>query len=228
MYVGFQNNFRENSCYVNVVFQALFHLTELKDKIIKESFSLYNHNNKSVNLLCELSKVLMIYQTYSSEKVISIRNTVKPISTVAFRQQLADVFSHIKAYEFNSVGDPVELLNHLLTGLHTYYVDQSRSILFVNDPPDCKPLCIIHQLFQISLIEKNECFNCFSKKQIKEIVYDNNLFIFEFHIKEILRYCKISKLQFNDIKEKMLSISAKTRVSYKYQLYLIGSRFNQM
>lgn len=213
MYVGFQNNFKENSCYVNVVFQTLFHLPELRDRLIDEPFHMNLKISISINLLYELSKTLEIYKSYSLEKVISIRNRVKAISTVKFRQLLADEFSDIKAYEFNSVGDPVELLNHLLLGLHTYLVDRNKALVFTNDPPDCKPLCIIHQLFQISLIERNECLRCLSNKQIKEIVYDNNLFIFEFHIKEIIRYCKKHKLQFNNIKEKMLIISAKTRVS---------------
>ena len=163
-YVGFENNYGENTCYINVILHFLHQFPSVNEFLIKfysdrinnyefinEDMSIYiNKNNDYFMFL--LGKILFEYQNILSDfygKSITILNTKE------FRYYLQKISNNI--YSLKKIGDPVELLIFLLEKINEYNSVE------------------IHKDFFINLAEEKNCKFCLNKKEINH--YDKDLFI---------------------------------------------------
>ena len=193
--VKIENKNHENNCFVSVVFHSLFHFIELKDYLIDLQLTI-----KSPQLIIELKSIMNYYQKINKDKNNEF-NGNSILNPLSFRIELANLFEKENQFQLNQQGDPIELLNFLLSLIHSFIVSNGTKIT-VSDK-ECKENCLIHQLFYINLLEHNICYNCNKKKTIK---YDNNYFIHLLNVNIILENIKNAKC-FNDLKGNLIFFS---------------------
>ena len=164
------NNRGNNNCFINVLVQILFHSPEFRRDYLNIDFDKTDLNNPLFQLQILFLKY-MEYQTDKKQYIIDIKN---------FRNQLSKIFTDI---EEGIVGDPVEVLNHIFNAIHLYKVKHTNLNEFNASKFNCHLTCLSHKLFSIKLIETLICESCKSKN---EIPYDENYFIYEIFVFEIL------------------------------------------
>ena len=164
------NNKGNNNCFINVLVQILFHSPEFRRDYLNIDFDKTDLNNPLFQLQILFLKY-MEYQTDKKQYIIDIKN---------FRNQLSKIFTDI---EEGIVGDPVEVLNHIFNAIHLYKVKHNNLNEFNASKFNCQHSCLSHKFFSIKLIETLICESCKCKN---EIPYDENYFIYEIFVFEIL------------------------------------------
>ena len=164
------NNKGNNNCFINVLVQILFHSPEFRRDYLNIDFDKTDLNNPLFQLQILFLKY-MEYQTDKKQYIIDIKN---------FRNQLSKIFTDI---EEGIVGDPVEVLNHIFNAIHLYKVKHTNLNEFNASKFNCHHTCLSHKYFSVKLIETLICEYCKSKN---EIPYDENYFIYEIFVFEIL------------------------------------------
>ena len=193
-YVGFVNNYGDNSCYVNVVLHLLHNMTDIKnilkdiyqiEEIKKESQkeNIYTNPTNTGNntetpaqeeLLSYFGELMNEYEFYLDKA-----NTVKQVTilnTTKLRQSL-DKFSN-GIFTLNYVADPVELLLYILDILNINYNNQ------------------IHNNFYLNLIDKFNCSKrCTSSMRVR---FDKDNFSYHIYVDELLNYIRNEGIKFKD------------------------------
>ena len=172
LYVGFENKYGENSCYINVVLHFLYYFPCINEFLIK----LYINNKDNINFsnnditndinldlfLFLLGKTLLEYQKVLSNPE---KKGITILHTIELRQYLDKISNNL--YQFNKVADPVELLQFLLN-----IVNKSNQ----NE---------IHKYFFINLIEELKCKHCQNYNITK---YDKDNYIYHIYVEEIMNF----------------------------------------
>ena len=192
-YVGFENKYGENSCYINVILHFLyifpsvneflikFYKTKL-DKFINTINNDINSKNNIDYFLFTLGKTLFEYQ-----KILSNYNNkdVTILNTSELRQCLQLISNNY--FPLNKVGDPVEFLTSLLNEINKYNNLE------------------IHNDFFINLIEEKKCNSCLNKNEIKK--YDENNFIYYVSINEIIQNINKENINFENYSHQLFKFS---------------------
>ena len=206
-YVGFENKYGDNSCYVNVVIHLLnnipdvsnilkdiYQIEEMKneEKNEKQKNNIYNKtlNEESLTaspykneLLSSFGEKLIIYDMYMKKE-----NTVKQVTildTTDLRQILDKCSNGI--FTFNYVADPVELLLYILDLLNIDYKEQ------------------IHNNFYLDLVDKTQCsIRCKSSLKVR---FDKDNFSYHIYIEELLNYIKDEGIKFQYSKGNLFDLS---------------------
>ena len=192
-YVGFENKYGENSCYINVILHFLyifpsvneflikFYKTKL-DKFINTINNDINSKNNIDYFLFTLGKTLFEYQ-----KILSNYNNkdVTILNTSELRQCLQLISNNY--FPLNKVGDPVEFLTSLLNEINKYNNLE------------------IHNDFFINLIEEKKCNSCLNKNEIKK--YDENNFIYYVSINEIIQNINKENINFEKYSHQLFKFS---------------------
>ena len=193
-YVGFENNYGENTCYINVILHFLHQFPSVNEFLIKfyndrlnnyefinEDMSIsINKNNDYFMFL--LGKILFEYQNILSDfygKSITILNTKE------FRYYLQKISNNI--YSLKKIGDPVELLIFLLEKINEYNSVE------------------IHKDFFINLAEEKNCKFCLNKKEINH--YDKDNFIHYIYANAIIEYINKRNIPFSVYNHRLFEFS---------------------
>ena len=199
-YVGFVNNYGDNSCYINVVLHLLYIMTDINN-ILKELYrneATENENEKNnidnnspmnsetpnkEELLIKFGELLSLYDCYKDRANSKIQVTV--LDNKELRQALDKFSSGIFALDY--VADPVELLLYLLDILNKIYPEQ------------------IHNNFYLNLVDKINCAkNCSSSKRVR---FDKDNFSYHIYVDELLNFIRDEGIKFKDYKENLFSLS---------------------
>ena len=192
-YVGFENKYGENSCYINVILHFLYIFPSVNEFLIKfyktklDNFinTINNDINSKNNIdyfLFILGKTLFEYQ-----KILSNYNNkdVTILNTSELRQCLQLISNNY--FPLNKVGDPVEFLTSLLNEINKYNNLE------------------IHNDFFINLIEEKKCNSCLNKNEIKK--YDENNFIYYVSINEIIQNINKENINFENYSHQLFKFS---------------------
>ena len=192
-YVGFENKYGENSCYINVILHFLYIFPSVNEFLIKfyktklDNFinTINNDINSKNNIdyfLFTLGKTLFEYQ-----KILSNYNNkdVTILNTSELRQCLQLISNNY--FPLNKVGDPVEFLTSLLNEINKYNNLE------------------IHNDFFINLIEEKKCNICLNKNEIKK--YDENNFIYYVSINEIIQNINKENINFEKYSHQLFKFS---------------------
>ena len=192
-YVGFENKYGENSCYINVILHFLYIFPSVNEFLIKfyktklDNFinTINNDINSKNNIdyfLFTLGKTLFEYQ-----KILSNYNNkdVTILNTSELRQCLQLISNNY--FPLNKVGDPVEFLTSLLNEINKYNNLE------------------IHNDFFINLIEEKKCNSCLNKNEIKK--YDENNFIYYVSINEIIQNINKENINFEKYSHQLFKFS---------------------
>lgn len=202
-----------------MIIQTLFYFEDFRNLFIKE---VIDEKNEALKVLIELQKII---REYNDIIINGNNNDDIGLDSLAFRKELSLAFKKQSLYTLYETGDPMELLNNLLLAFHTYLINKKCKNIFISDPPQCTPLCSIHNMFQLLLTEETKCLTCKNKK-IERIRYASNLFAFVLYTKEILKYSKINDLPFEDIIESLFIIATEVRVSILfYNIVIIRVKY---
>ena len=198
LYVGFENKYGENSCYINVILHLLYFFPCINEYLIKlyqNKKDILNYNNINITnfnnidfFLFLLGKTLFEYQNILSDlenKGITI------LQTTELRKCL-DLISN-KYYQLNKVADPVELLTFLLN--------------IINEKNQIE----VHKYFFINLIEEIQCSG-FCQKKIKK--YDKDNFIFYLYVDEIMHHINNNNLHFQKFNHNLFTFSRIISLNY--------------
>ena len=194
-YVGFENKKGENCCYINVILHFLYYFPSINVFLIK--FYINRKNNFNINaspssdgkelFLFYLGKTLFEYQSILSD---FNRRGITILQTTELRNNL-QLFSK-NFYSLNKVGDPVELLTFLLNEINI------------------KNKLEVHKDFYINLHEEIKCNYLCKNKDINK--YDENNFIHQIYVNEILQFIHQRNLHFEQ---------------YNHQLFFLCKQNNQ-
>ena len=192
-YVGFENRYGENSCYINVILHFLYIFPSVNEFLIKfyktklDNFinTINNDINSKNNIdyfLFILGKTLFEYQ-----KILSNYNNkdVTILNTSELRQCLQLISNNY--FPLNKVGDPVEFLTSLLNEINKYNKLE------------------IHNDFFINLIEEKKCNFCLNQKEIRK--YDENNFIYYVRINEIIQNINKENINFGNYSHQLFKFS---------------------
>ena len=158
-----------NNCFINVLVQILYHSPEFRNEYLKINFK-----DDPNNPLYQLQLLFKKYQHYQKDR------TPRYLDIRILRKTLSKIFTEIQ----DSVcGDPVEVLNDLLNAIHLFQVDHKTLNDFNASQYKCKLTCLSHQFFSIKLQETMFCQNC---EAVNDTSYDDNYFVFEIFVYEIL------------------------------------------
>ena len=163
------NSRGSNNCFINVLIQILYHSPEFRKEYLKIDFK-----NDTNNFLLEIQNLFNKYQQYQKVETKNILNVN------ILRKKLSELFKDI---EPGICGDPVEILNHILNAIHLYKVNNKNLNDFNASKYNCNLSCLSHKFFSIKLQETNSCNSC---EKINETLYDENYFIYEIFVFEIL------------------------------------------
>ena len=196
-YVVFQNNYGENSCYINVVLHVLFsrktifdYLVEIykdwikNDKQYKEQMKNIDKNDEEgIKKLKQLQKrELMSYLgeiLYKYKEALYSKNRVSILSTFDFRKKLSKLSN---GFALNYVGDPVEFINFILEIL--YEMDNN----------------MINDNFYLNIKEEYFCPKCNNKNEQK---YDKTTFVHAIYVEEVLNYLNTKNKKIKDYKHNL-------------------------
>lgn len=212
LYVGFENKYGENCCYINVILHFLYFFPCINEYLIKiyktkKDSLIYNGNNIADNDLLDffvlLGKTLFEYQ-----KVLSNLNNkgIMILNTTELRQSLDKISNNL--YKFNKVADPVELLIFLLNIINK---DNKNEV---------------HNDFFINLIEELQCNGSCQKNIVKN--YDEDNFIFHIYINEILNYINQNNILFNDYNHNLFKISKNISLNYFKNCDKCGNKIRKL
>ena len=206
-YVGFENNYGENSCYINVILHFLYYFPSVNDYLIKfykNKIDIFNNINSEISILKNidyflflLGKTLFEYQKNLSNingKNITILNTKE------FRHNLQEVSNNL--YGLNQIGDPVELLIFLLDKINEY------------NPIE------IHNDFFINLIEEIKCDICYKNKLNN---FDKNNFIYYINACEIINNINKRHKPFSEYAYKLFKFANKFNSNCENKCEYCGS-----
>ena len=193
-YVGFINNYGDNSCYINVVLH-LFHnmndinnilkdiyqIEEIKKENIKDNIYTpqtnvgdTTNNSSKEELLSNFGEILNEYEFYLDKK-----NCVKQVTilnTTKLRQNLDKYSDGI--FTLNYVADPVELLLYILDILNINYNEQ------------------IHNNFYLNLVDRINCsMKCKSSMRVR---FDKDNFSYHIYVDELLNFIRNEGIKLKD------------------------------
>ena len=201
-YVGFSNNYGDNSCYVNVIMHILFNIPDISnifkdlheiDDIKKENpktnddpknSNQKNKINNSINssrqnytiddLFVEIGEILTDYEMYLNKQ-----NTTQQV-TILDTKKMRTCLEKISGRKFplNYVADPVELLIFILDHLNVKYQRE------------------IHSNFFLELIDKAICLK--KCPNITKNIYDKDNFLYHIYVEELLTYIKDNAIKFKN------------------------------
>ena len=215
-YVTFQNDFGENTCFINVILHLLNNIPELDEYLIS-LYQIYaankdikykktnkdDKNLKNINkFLVLLGKILNQYETIiskeneenklrSKSKNKNKKKQVTIIKTLYMRKILENISSN--KFALNSIADPIELFTFILDILNEYLNGD------------------LHKSFYLELIDE---FYCQDKNNCQKVSnkYDKDNFIYHIYIDEILNFIEQSSLNIKDYKSQLFK--------YSYKLFL--------
>ena len=192
-YVGFENKYGENSCYINVILHFLYifpSVNEFLIKFYKNKLEIFNncinndiYSKKNIDyFFFTLGKTLFEYQ-----KILSNYNNkdITILNTSELRQCLHLISNN--NFPINKVGDPVEFLTSLLNEINKYNKLE------------------IHNDFFINLIEEKKCSFCLNQKEIRK--YDENNFIYYVRINEIIQNINKENINFGNYSHQLFKFS---------------------
>jgi len=213
LYVGFENKYGENSCYINVVLHFLYFFPCINEFLIKlyitkkDSINLSNNNITNVNnydfFLFLLGKTLFEYQNVLSN---SENKGITILHTTELRKYLDIISNNI--YQFNKVADPVELLTFLINSINKNNENE------------------VHKYFFINLIEEIQCNGLCQKKEIKK--YDKDNFIFHIYVDEIMNYINQNNLQFQNYNKNLFKLSQLISLNYFKNCEKCGNKVKKL
>ena len=173
--VPFKNDTSTNNCFLNVSAQILYH-TSIFNKEIYLYFLDKKIPEENANPIYKLQYIFYHYKKYSKIKTINSSNYLE---TKDLRNALNNYYNGY--YAENEVGDPIDVINNLFNIIHNIHI---KSKPYNKDNSAiCKPFCLVHKLFAVKLKEITQCTTC---KITKTITYDNNYFIHNIFVNEIL------------------------------------------
>ena len=189
-FVRIENDLNEKNCYINVVIQILYHLSELKEELME--LEIYK---ESPQIITQLVLLLSSYSIAKTKKDCILKNK-------EFRLALSSYFKDKKEFQLKQEGDPIELLQILFNFIHTYKITNCNEIGFSEQK--CEPYCLIHKALYIDLIEKSYCCNknCNYNYETK---YDSNYFIHLINVSSILQVSDLFSPPFTEFNEKLIN-----------------------
>ena len=203
-YIGFSNNYGDNSCYVNVIMHIIYNIPDIsnifkdlheiddikkenpkanndlknssqKNQINNSTNSSKQNNNYTINdLFVEIGQILSDYEMYLNKQ-----NTTQQV-TILDTKNMRTCLEKISGGQFplNYVADPVELLIFILDNLNVGYKRE------------------IHSNFFLELIDKAVCLK--KCPNLTKNKYDKDNFLYHIYVEELLTYIKDNAIKFQN------------------------------
>ena len=208
LYVGFENKYGENSCYINVVLHFLYFFPCINEFLIKQyqtnkdTINFSNNNITNINnidfFLFLLGRTLLEYQNTLS----NLNNKGITILQTSELRKYLDLISN--DFKYNNIADPVELLTFIL------------NIINNNNQKE------VHQYFFINLVEEVKCSEFCEKNLANK--YDKDNFIYYIYVDEIMSYINKNHLYFQKFNHNLFQLSKKTSLNYCNNCEKCGSQ----
>ena len=195
-YIVFENLYKENSCYINVILHFLYISKDIKEYLInlyllKEKNKIVineqnidtdkeKDNKQKIKFLALLGKILYQYNKGLENK----DHQIIRLRTLEFRKFLNDISNG--KFLLNYVADPLDFLNYVLEILNEKIKEDLKTNFFVE------------------LCEQYDCKKC---KIVKKNYYDKDNFILQLYVHEILNYLNSLKLTEKNFKNKLFLYS---------------------
>ena len=195
-----KNAINENNCFINVCFHSIIHFDKFIDFILNENGN-FPINSNTPKLIIEIKDLISSYKKLGNDKT----NNNLIITPIEFRKVLASYYEKKGLFQLHSEGDPVELLNNIFNFIHAYIASNYNNI--DSSEIKCNPNCIVHKLFYIDIIEKNNCTDCEFKNELK---YDFNNFMYFINVKSIFEIIQMNNLNYEKVINKFFELTSKS------------------
>ena len=219
-YVAFSNNYGDNSCYVNVVLQLLFNITDLNnifkdlykiDEIQKQNPKEKLGNNTDKNGNANNSNSL------STSKKLTQNNNFETPDINSLFIEIGDILSNYELYlnTENTVQQITILdtkkmrtcLEKMSNGLFplNYVADPVELFIFILDNLNINYQREIHSNFHMELIDKVVCRkHCPNTSKNK---YDKDNFLYHIYVEEIINFINENAIKFKNSKGDLFHLS---------------------
>lgn len=183
------NRKKENNCFLNVIIQVFFQLSEFKKELLETNDNLATHSKT-------IKEFYNLLRSYANEQIKykDNKNQIEPtLSVNDLRNYLNNIF---KCYRPGETGDPMETIGYILDIIHKIYCKKRK------DNPkkieNCK--CPSHLYFYLKLVDIITCPHCNSRKVQ---MYDKDCFMFNILTKDITS--KLYAKNYNSFKLKLFT-----------------------
>ena len=146
--VGLRNEKGENSCFLNVIVQAMFH-----NAAFQETLSQVKTHSCAGSDRCVFCGLKNVFESLQQDQAAS---------SESLRTALSNVFSDQAVFSMGQMDDASEALDRILWTLHKIVTDSSECSV--------KHACAIHKSFGLFISEQGECGTCHTKT--KAFKYD--------------------------------------------------------
>ena len=229
-YVAFNNNYGDNSCYVNVVLHLLFNITDLHNifRDIYEIDEMEKQNPKEKNKNQDTPKDQNTDINPNNENEITTTGNVEQSNNYTIPEiyqlfaEIGEILADYEMYlnEANTITQVTILdtkklrtrLEKVSNGLFplNYVADPVELFIFILDNLNINYQTEIHSNFHMELIDKVECRQRCPNSTKNN--YDKDNFLYHIYVEELISYIKDNMIKFKNSKGDLFHLS--------YALYL--------
>ncbi|KAK3227758.1 hypothetical protein Dsin_007620 [Dipteronia sinensis] len=141
---GLENNSGENNCFLNVIIQSLWHLTEFRKQFMKGSKSDHAH----VGAPCV---VCALFDIFNDLHIASSNDNVDAISPTPLRIALSNLNQRQNLFQMGQMNDADEVLDFILRYIHRAYTSSLGGS--GNNCEGSSSACIMHSFFGMRILE---------------------------------------------------------------------------
>ena len=189
--IKMQNNKNENNCFINVLIHSFSHFPLFQTMILT---ALNTNTFTNYALIQQLALILQQY------KELTTNDNPHVLNPLNFRNELASYFNSKGMFGLHEKGDPTELLSFMLNCLHSIFF-KPTDLNVDNSDKLCNSKCISHKLFYIGIEETQRCIQC---QNYKQFLYDNNYFIYEIYVENVISVLIEEKAKYDVFKHKLI------------------------
>ena len=229
-YVAFNNNYGDNSCYVNVVLHLLFNITDLHN-IFRDLYEIdemekqnpkENNKNKDTSDTPKEKNTDIITNTNNNDTITTTGNVTKSNNysipeIYELFVEIGEILADYEVYldEANTITQVTILdtrklrtrLEKVSNGLFplNYVADPVELFIFILDNLNLNYQREIHSNFHLELIDKVEC-----RKKCPNSTknnYDKDNFLYHIYVEELINYLKDNAIKFKNSKGDLFHLS---------------------
>uniref|UniRef100_A0A1D1YV94 Inactive ubiquitin carboxyl-terminal hydrolase 54 n=1 Tax=Anthurium amnicola TaxID=1678845 RepID=A0A1D1YV94_9ARAE len=172
---GLKNEIGEYNCFLNVIIQSLWHLSQFRDEFLRSS-TMHTHAGDPC-VVCAL------YDIFTALSLASAESHGDAVAPTCLRTALSNFYPDRNFFQEAQMNDASEVLEVIFDCLHQSFTSSVRGHTTESEESngmgswDCTSnSCMVHKLFGMDIFEQMNCSNCgVESRRLKYTSFSHNI-----------------------------------------------------